>query len=213
MQAEHEAWWSAEHGKGAAQVRIIGLVDSGTSERDLLARFRALDPDAWETVYRRSYSRLVEYARRRLPSGYDPHDAVSECLARAVDRIDDLTDQGARVEAWLYGILRLVVLEQIRRSGRQERERPVADSPLGLVEVADDRGPLDHVLRDEQADTVRMAFERLSVDDQEVLWLRQVAELSVAEVAAVLKKGHGAVRQANSRALARLRTLMEEVDA
>ena len=194
-------------------MRIIGSVDSGALERDLLSRFRALDPDAWETVYRRSYSRLVEYARRRLPSGYDPHDAVSECLTRAVDRIDDLADQGARVEAWLYGILRLVVLEQIRRSGRQERERPVAGNPLGLAEVADDRGPLDHVLRDEQAGSVRLAFEQLSADDQEVLWLRQVAELSVAEVAAVLKKGPGAVRQANSRALARLRTLIEEVDA
>lgn len=199
--------------KGTLRVRTIGSVEPGASERDLLARFRALDPDAWETVYRRSYSRLVEYARRRLPSGYDPHDAVSECLARAVDRIDDLADQGARVEAWLYGILRLVVLEQIRRSGRQERERPVAGGPLGLAEVADDPGPLEHVLRDEQAGSVRTAFERLSVDDQEVLWLRQVAELSVAEVAAVLKKGHGAVRQANSRALARLRTLIEEVDA
>ncbi|GAA1739347.1 sigma-70 family RNA polymerase sigma factor [Aeromicrobium alkaliterrae] len=195
------------------RVRIIGSVDSGTSERDLLVRFRELDPDAWETVYRRSYSRLVEYARRRLPSTYDPHDAVSECLTRAVDRIGDLADQGVRVEAWLYGILRLVVLEQIRRSGRQERERPVADSPLGLVEATNDRGPLEHVLRDEQVSSVRVAFERLSIDDQEVLWLRQVAELSVAEVAEVLRKGHGAVRQANFRALARLRTLIEEVDA
>jgi len=188
-------------------------VEPGTAERDLLTRFRALDPDAWETVYRRSYSRLLEYARRRLPSGYDPDDAVSECLARAVDRIDDLADRGVRVEAWLYGILRLVVLEQIRRSGRQERERPSGDVPAGLVEAASEPGPLEHVLRDERAGSLRSAFERLSADDQEVLWLRQVAELSVAEVATALSKGPGAVRQANSRALARLRALMEEVEA
>ncbi len=194
-------------------MRTIGSVELGTAERDLLTRFRALDPDAWETVYRRSYSRLLEYARRRLPSGYDPDDAVSECLARAVDRVGDLADRGERVEAWLYGILRLVVLEQIRRSGRQERERPSAGAVLGLVEAAREPGPLEHVLRDERVGSVRAAFERLSEDDQEVLWLRQVAELSVAEVATALKKRPGAVRQANSRALARLRALIEEVES
>ena len=179
------------------------VVDQDESERELLARFRALDPAAWETVYRRSYARLHDYARRRLPHGSDPDDAVSECLTRAVHKIHELADRGLRVEAWLYGILRLVVLEHVRRSGR--------DEPVEHRDVAQENGPLERVLADELDASVRTAFARLSPDDQEVLWLRLVADLSAAEVGQVTGRGEGAVRQAQSRALARLRRTMEEV--
>ena len=179
------------------------VVDHDESERELLARFRSLDPGAWETVYRRSYARLHDYARRRLPQGSDPDDAVSECLARALTKVHELVDRGLRVEAWLYGILRLVVLEHVRRAGRQE--------PVDHSEVSSQDGPLDRVLADELDASVRAAFERLSPEDQEVLWLRLVADLSAAEVGQVVGRGEGAVRQAQSRALARLRTSMEEV--
>ena len=178
-------------------------VDPDEAESDLLARFRALDPGAWETVYRRSYSRMHDYARRRLPRAHDADDAVSECLARAVHRIGDLADRGLRVEAWLYGILRLVVLEHVRRSSREQPAEEV-ESPPGP-------GPLDQLLDRELTASVRAAFERLGPEDQEVLWLRLVAGLSSGEVATVVGRREGAVRQAQSRALARLRKGMEEV--
>lgn len=184
-------------------------VGHDASERELLARFQALDADAWETVYRRSYARLHDYARRRLPAGDDPDDAVGECLARAVRKIDDLVDHGLRVEAWLYGILRLVVLEHIRAAGRHGREEPDDHQDPMLKSL--ESGPLEQVLERELAGSVRTAFERLSPDDQEVLWLRLVADLSAAEVAEVVGRREGAVRQAQSRALARLRRGLEEV--
>lgn len=192
-------------------MRTIGSVKPDEFEHDLLVRFRALDPDAWETVYRRSYARLSDYARRRLPASHDPADAVNECMARAVDRIEDLQDRGVRVEAWLYGILRLVVLEQARRLGRQERERPGGSAP-GPAQASPEFGPLEQVLHHERLGSVRGAFEQLSPEDQEVLWLRLVAELSVAEVAEIVGRRAGAVRQAHSRALTRLKKLMEEVE-
>ena len=59
--------------------------------------------------------------------------------------------------------------------------------------------------------SVRTAFAALSEDDQEILWLRLVAGLSAAEVAEVVGRREGAVRQAQSRALDRLRGRLEEV--
>ncbi|WP_380167027.1 RNA polymerase sigma factor [Jannaschia sp. R86511] len=174
-------------------------------ERELLARARALDPDAWETVYRRSYPRLVDYARRRLPAGADPDDAVSEAMARAMDRVATLEDQGLRLEAWLYGILRNVVLEHTRAQGRS--------APAATEEQLPHPGPgpLEELLDAELTGSVRRAFTGLSDDDQEVLWLRLVARLSSAEVADVVGRREGAVRQAQSRALDRLRRRLEEV--
>ncbi|UFU02986.1 sigma-70 family RNA polymerase sigma factor [Ruania suaedae] len=183
-------------------------MDPGASERELLARFRDLDPDAWETVYRRSYPRLRDFARRRLPAGMDADDAVSECLARAVHRVADLTDRGLRVEAWLFGILRLVVLEHQRSAGRHRREHPAtAEASAHPAE----HGPLTELLERELQGSVREAFSRLRPDDQEILWLRLVADLSAAEVGSVIGRAEGAVRQAQSRALERLRHQLKEV--
>lgn len=186
-------------------MRTLGPVGPDRwEESTLLARARALDPDAWEAVYRRSYAQLVEYARRRLPVGADPDDAVSEAMARAMDRVGLLEDRGLRLEAWLYGILRNVVLEQQRAGARTSA--PPQDQ---LVDPGP--GPLEQVLDQEVAGSLRRAFGRLADDDQEILWLRLVARLSAAEVAQVVDRREGAVRTAQSRALDRLRRHLEEV--
>lgn len=189
---------------GRGPVRSLRRVGPDAGERELLARAKALDPDAWETVYRRSYAALVAYARRRLPAGIDPDDAVSEAVARAMDAADRLQDRGLRLEAWLYGILRRVVLEHGR--GRPATAgRPAPDLPDPAP------GPLERMLDAELTGSVRTAFAALSEDDQEILWLRLVAGLSAAEVAEVVGRREGAVRQAQSRALDRLRRRLEEV--
>ena len=121
-----------------------------------------------------------------------------------MDAVSRLQDHGLRLEAWLYGILRNVVLEQLRR---QPPAPPGADE-----HVADPApGPLQHVLDAELSGSLREACAGLPDADQENLWLRLVVRLSAAEVAEVVGRGEGAVRQAQSRALDRLRRRLQEV--
>ncbi|WP_157621861.1 RNA polymerase sigma factor [Serinicoccus hydrothermalis] len=162
------------------------------------------DPDAWEALYRQSYSMMRGYAARRAPAGADPDDLVSEAMARALDRIDTFEDRGMRIRAWLFGVLRHVVLEHIRSSSRSQAVDLDTHEDAG-------RGPLQTVLHEEESAAVREGFSRLSEDDQELLWFRVVAGLSAAETATLVGRGEGAVRQAQSRALTRLRTTMQEV--
>jgi RNA polymerase sigma-70 factor (ECF subfamily) len=65
------------------------------------------------------------------------------------------------------------------------------------------------VLADEHA-AVRRAFDRLGDEERELLELRLIAGLSADEVAHVLGRRPGAVRMAQSRALIRLRAILEE---
>ena len=48
----------------------------------------ALDPDAWEAIFRRCHGPLFSYARRRTPTPQAADDAVSETMIRALERID-----------------------------------------------------------------------------------------------------------------------------
>jgi len=174
--------------------------------RKLVERARSRDADAWEALYRNSYTRLLAYARRRLPRREQADDAVSETMARALDRIDRFSWRGAGLDAWLYGICRNVILEMSRKETRGGA-RPVAE------EANEDDGPLDLVLKGEEEKQIREAFARLSAEDQEILELRVVGQLGAEAVGEVLGKRPGAVRMAQSRALSRLRSLLRTEEA
>ncbi len=67
------------------------------------------------------------------------------------------------------------------------------------------------LLAAEEAAALRSAFGQLRPEERDVLELRVLAGLSAEEVGAIMGKGAGAVRQAQSRALARLRDVMQEI--
>lgn len=192
------------------QPRSSTLVPSGYREgvdepdvRALVDRARAGDEAAWEQLYRRAYPRLLAYASRRLSGPDEAREAVSEAMARAVAGLHRFSWQGAGFDAWLYGILRHVVLDQ-HRGRRRHSNDPVPER------VHDGPGPLEHAVANEEAAALRAAFARLNPADRELLELRVVAGLPAEQVAEVLGKRAGAVRMAQSRALGRLRSLLEE---
>ena len=174
--------------------------------RRVVQRAVQADPDAWERLYRRSYSRLFAYARRRLTTDAAADDAVAETMLRAIARIATFTWQGAGFDAWLYGILRNVVLESLRQNGRATSEVLVPDH-----EEHDTTTMLEALVQRDRHDEVRTAFAQLSSDDQEILEMRVVAGLSAAGVAEATGSTAGAVRMAQSRALQRLRVHYEAV--
>ena len=163
-------------------------------------RLREGDPATWEAFYERVYPMMLAYSQRRLGYNELARDAVSEALARTVTTVSRMAELGTTPEAWSFGILRHVVVDEQRKS---YRDRHVRDS--AVVAPAD---PSESVsIHDEHAN-VRQAFARLSDFDRELLELRVVAGLSSEEVATALEMKPGAVRMAQSRALERLRKLM-----
>ena len=179
-------------------------MDDTVAQDELVARLRAGDPASWETLYRHMYPSMLAYARRRVRTTEEAQDAVAEALARTVAGIDRLAGAGARPESWLFGVLRHVVLDRQRTSYRR-RDLPERRA----IDGAD---PLETIVVDEERQDVRHAFARLPERDRELLELRVVAGLSADEVAGVLGLRPGAVRTAQSRALARLRSMLASVE-
>ncbi len=171
--------------------------DDGVS---LVERARGSDPDAWEVLYRRVYPGLLAYATRRLDADR-ARDAVAETMARAVAGIERFAWKGGGFDAWLFGILRHVVIDAHRARARHRGEP---------IDGGDGAGPLDHVLDAEEAAALRAAFAALDAADRELLELRVVAGLSAEQVGSVLSKRPGAIRMAQSRALERLRLELEQ---
>lgn len=168
-------------------------------QQDLVGRARRGDQDAWAKLYHGAYPRLRSYAAARVGSA-GAEDLVNETMARAVAGIGRFRWEPSGFDAWLFGILRRVCLEHLRREGRDRRGVP--DLPIETSEPGEGMDLAD----DYQA--VRTAFARLSSSEREVLELRVISGLSAEDVGRVLRKRPGAVRTAQSRALANLRTLL-----
>jgi RNA polymerase sigma-70 factor (ECF subfamily) len=168
----------------------------------MVERARRGDAAAWERLYRAVYPRLRAYATARC-GVVVAEDLVNETMARAVASIRRYRWEANGFDPWLFGILRRVCAEHYRREDRQRRKdariTPMANGsdPIENLELADDHA------------AVRKAFAQLTPDEREVLELRLISQLSAEDTGRVLGKQAGAVRTAQSRALANLRALME----
>jgi RNA polymerase sigma-70 factor (ECF subfamily) len=186
------------------------MVSAAAQPEELVLREsvdRALhgDADAWEELYVRIRPRLFALCLRRLGSREDAEDAVAETMLRAVRAANTFRWRDAGFDAWIFRICRNVIADMLRSRSRR--------AVIPARERSPDQGSVEEevVLAEEHA-AVRRALERLPVDDRELLELRLVGGLSSEEVAYVLRKRPGAIRTAQSRALARLRTHLAEED-
>ena len=176
-----------------------------TDEHDLVGAARAGDHEAWEVLYRRVYSRLRAYVVRRIGQPL-ADDVMGETLTRAVEGIARLDLEQGGFDAWIFGIARHVCADQHRRAFRRKFSADDLVQP-DLIDSA--RLPGEALEGDVDQARVRRLFAMLSADERELLQLRVMAGLSAEEVAAVVARSPGAVRTAQSRALAHLRRLWE----
>jgi RNA polymerase sigma-70 factor (ECF subfamily) len=184
-----------------------GAMESESDEEQLVRAARRGDQHAWDVLLRSLYPRLRAFAANRIPTPF-VEDVVSETMTRAVAGVHRFRAGPSGFEGWVFGIARNVVVDHYRGSAR-ERHHAVNRS-AGDPAVVEQPGDA-MVLGEEQA-RVRRCFARLSASERELLELRVIAGLSSEQVAAVLGKRSGAVRSAQSRALSRLRQLMEQDD-
>jgi RNA polymerase sigma-70 factor (ECF subfamily) len=154
---------------------------------------------------------------RRLLARLDPSDVVQEVLMEANERLDDyLRDQPLPFYPWLRQIAwqRLVKIHQHHHAHKRgvTREEPGLpdESALDLAErlAASGTSPSRHAVREELRLRVRQALGRLGERDREVLLLRYLEQMSLAEVAAVLEVSEGAAKARHARALLRLQAFL-----
>jgi RNA polymerase sigma factor (sigma-70 family) len=117
---------------------------------------------------------------------------------------------GARVRPWLLRIVANEARELQRSAARRTR--------LALRLAGERRGgdaapsPQAAALGGEERDTVLKAVEQLAERDRSVIVCRYFLELSEEETAGALGVRRGTVKSRCSRALERLRRLLEETD-
>ncbi len=144
-------------------------------------------------------------AARRLDDPEDVRDAVQETLARALEAIrQERLPPGVCLGAFVYGIAGHVITDVLRQRAR-ERRAPHAWYRLG----ANDPTPLELLVRAEDRARVQRALGQLSEADRKLLTHCFVNGERVVDIAKRLSEPAERVRQRKSRALKRLRALLD----
>jgi RNA polymerase sigma-70 factor (ECF subfamily) len=164
---------------------------------------RAGDARGFEALFRATGASVVGYLRTRHVS--DPDGAANEVFLRAFRTIQTFHGDARRFRSWLFTIAHNAAIDDARRRRRRLREAPLDNTrePAGGDVEADATA----ALADER---VHALLDQLSPDQREVIALRVVADLSVAQTAAVVGKSHEAVKALQRRGLAALRRTLSE---
>jgi RNA polymerase sigma-70 factor (ECF subfamily) len=162
---------------------------------------------------------------QRLTARVDPSDVVQEVLLEASRKMDRyLRERPLPFFPWLRSLAgeHLVTLHRrhVRAQGRSVLREQAgvlylpdeSAAELACRLVTSSTSPTQRALRQELRERVQKALGELSERDREVLVLRNLEELSVADTAEVLRISAGAVKVRHMRALERLHALLAEND-
>ncbi len=166
----------------------------------LIERARRGDDDALAQLWRALNPLLLRYLRGRIGWGAD--DVAAQTWLDATRRLDEFRGGDDDFRRWLFTIARRRLVDELRRRGR--RPEAAWSEAAEPVHVDTDVARLDDLGRALQL------VRRLPEDQADAVLLRVVADLDVAEVAAVMGRSEGSVRVLVHRGLRKLQTIVQE---
>lgn len=171
---------------------------SGTGYRvtSLVERARDGDKSAFEELvdlFQEAIFRMVYYRTR---SRMDAEDLTQEIFIKAFENLSKLRDL-ERFRTWLFRM----AINRVRDFYRKKRVlaffRTVeddTDADLADVEIQDDPGALDYIIRQEFWQQVKSFSNMLSRLEREVFFLRFMDHLNLREIAQVMDKSESTVK-------------------
>jgi RNA polymerase sigma-70 factor, ECF subfamily len=169
------------------------------SDAELVARLKDRDEDAYRDVLARYSDPLYRYLYGITGDTQLSQDLLGETFLRVVEQIDRYTFQGAPFKAWLYRIAHNLAINAVTRDRRLvavpdlEQVAPPITDPAIRVGDQLEAAALRAALRD--------SLPELTEEQQQVIVLRFMSGLSLAETAEAMGKNENAIKQLQLRAL------------
>ena len=142
---------------------------------------------------------LYRYIYYRLGAKIIAEDLTAEVFVRVLSMKTTPDDW----RAYLYRMAHNLVVDYLRRNPAALESIP--------ENMSDERGdPVSHAERADERSRLRRAIARLTPEQQQVIVLKFVEEMTNAEVAHIMNKPEGAVKALQHRALTNLREWLRD---
>ena len=159
------------------------------------------DQEAFGVLYERYVGRIYSYIYYRTGNQHDAEDLTARVFFRAMRHVENYTDRGLPLSAWLYRIAHNLVANWHRDNSRRN------EIPLDEIILVRQSGDLPEVvlIENEDKENLLSVIYRLPADRQQLIILKFVEHLSNAEIGQVMGRSEGAVKSLYHRTLLSLR--------
>lgn len=160
---------------------------TGLPDQEVVERVRSGEKGLYEILMRRYNQTLYRAVRSYLRDGDDVQDAMQEAYVKAYTKLDQFKGDSA-FSTWLVRIGINEALQVLRKQRTMHIYTDPGQRAEGLTQLPDtgQMNPEQRTIRDEHRRLLEQAVDRLPDDYRAVYMLREVEEMSVAEVSQVL---------------------------
>jgi RNA polymerase sigma-70 factor (ECF subfamily) len=180
---------------------------SDSSEENAIALASQGNQEAFGALYERYVDRIYNYIYYRTGNQFDAEDLTARVFFRAMRHIENYTDRGLPISAWLYRIAHNLVANWHRDNSRR-REVPLDEI---LLVRPDGEHPEWALLQSEEQERLLRVIRHLPPERQQLLILKFVQHLSNAEIGEVMGRTEGAVKSLYHRTLLSLRDEFDKI--
>lgn len=170
----------------------------------LILQAKQGDKQAIAELYNGHVDAIYRYVWPRVRDDAIAEDLTAQVFLKALEGLPAYEPSEKPFLAWLYRIAYARIVDHWRK---QERRATV---PLDDMMPAHEPRPGESLEAEDDWVTAVDLLAQLTDDQQEVLMLRFIGEMSLSEVAETLGKTLGATKAVQHRALASLARLLEE---
>lgn len=164
---------------------------------------------AFGQVYEAYYLRVYRYAAARVGQGAEAEDVAQEVFLKALNSLHKFKFSGPPFAAWLFRIAHNLIIDRARhvKAASAATSGPPADLDQALG-VAGNENVEEQALLSLDMEALREALGKVTKLQRQVIELRFIAGLSLAETAGVMGRKENAVKALQHSALGALRRLL-----
>ncbi|NTU98950.1 RNA polymerase sigma factor [Candidatus Falkowbacteria bacterium] len=178
-------------------------------DKILFAKLKSQDQAAFLEAYDRYVDKIYRFIFFKVGDAAEAEDLTSATFLKTWQYIGQQeTVDEKTLPALLYRIARNVVIDHYRQSNKTEMVSIDEEESQTLVDLKQD--PSEAFALKADVEILHKRMKELKDEYREVLIMRFVNELSIAEIAEILEKSKGNVRVLIFRATSALKELMKE---
>lgn len=175
-----------------------------STEESLVRQAIEGNEGAFAQLYDEYFDKIYRYVYLKVGNQTEAEDLTQEVFLRALGAIGSYKWRQIPFSSWLFRIAHNEVIDYFRKQGKEKLVRlneaasNIETDPMLIAEQSLERGQL------------MAALGKLSPAQREVITLRFVSELSIAEVAKTLGKSEGTVKALQYGGTVALRKILIE---
>lgn len=166
--------------------------------KNLVVLAKEGDRKAYGKIFRLCYKDIYDYIMRRVKNRFDAEDLTMHVFTRGMVAVSSYEERGHPVKAWLFRIAHNTVVDHFRALSQKPSLGDIGDIP-------DDTNIEEGIIHREKLGDLSSEIRSLPEAQSEVLTLRFLEDMSVAETAMILGKKEVTVRALQFKGIKNMR--------